>query len=439
MFELPSLLLRRLCAVAVVGIGALLSGCIAQSGQEHYQAETGASTAAPSASVSAAVATDASATAPTNTAVNTAPSGHLSDEGGALVTPQDLPAVPAPPLAAETTTATAPAMAYVALGDSLTAGMQSAGLTAAGQYAAYPTVVARLTDVRFGVPATRRGCPVPMGGGLQAESCERVVAGIRSSNFAIPGAKVSDLYLARGGVSSDELSRRMYGLILGSQQTQVEAAIKSRPAYITLWIGSNDALSAVTEGDPSLVTPPEEFAQHYRHVLEGLRPTGAKVLLLTVPDVTRVPLMSSGAVLFEKGVADENCQGSDNLLPLTAFLVGQRLSCTLPSVLTPEEKVTIQATVHAYNEAIYRLGAEFGYDVLSVQPLLDKLDMHPATDETSPTPFGQDMSADGIHPSAAGQLKLGYAITDYVNRYWEIGLPQAAQQEMAAAGIKLAD
>lgn len=425
--------LQRLLAALLMSV--LLSGCLANNGEVTQPMPLSATSSAVSAASDSSAAS-AKAAAP----ASTLPLSYLDEGGTVPVTPQDLPTLPVPPVSAGANVEVgAEKMAYAALGDSLTAGVQSAGLTAAGQYAAYPSVVARLTDVRFGVPATRLGCPVPMGGGLQPGSCERVVAGVHGSNFAIPGARVRDLYTTRGSETDSDLARRIYGLILGPSQTQVEAAVKSQPSYLTLWIGSNDALTAVTEGDPNLVTPPEEFETHYRRVLEALRPTGAKMLLLTVPDVTRVPLMSTGAVLFDKGVAEADCQGSENRLPLTAFLIGQRLSCQTPAALTPEETVTIQATVQAYNAAIYRLGAEFGYDVLAVQPMMDQLDMHPATDETSPAPFGADMSADGIHPSNTGQLKLGYALTEYVSRHWGIGLPAATQQELAAANIRVGE
>lgn len=325
-------------------------------------------------------------------------------------------------------------MAYVALGDSLTAGMQAAGLTAAGQYAAYPAVVARMTDVPFGIPATRRGCPAPMGGGLGEGACVRVSSDVRTSNFAVPGARVQDLYAKRGAGSTDDLTRRMYGLILGPQQTQVEAALGANPEYLTLWIGSNDALTGVTSGDPAQVTPPAEFENHYRRMLEGLQPARSKTLLLTVPDVTRLPLMSTGEVMFEKGVADASCQGSQNRLPLTAFLLGNPVSCDGPGALTPQESRQIQKAVAAYNAAIRRLADEFGHDVLDVQPLMDELEIHPALDETSAEPFGPDMSADGIHLSTAAQLKLGHLVVQYVHQHWGVGLPEAARKELSAAG-----
>ncbi|MDO4264415.1 MAG: SGNH/GDSL hydrolase family protein, partial [Deinococcus sp.] len=362
--------------------------------------------------------------------------GGLQDaDPAATVTASQLPAQPVQPPASQP----APRMAYVALGDSLTAGMQAAGLTAAGQYAAYPAVVARLTDVPFGIPATRRGCPAPMGGGLGEGACVRVSAGVRGSNFAVPGARVQDLYEKRGAQSTDELTQRMYRLILGPQLTQVEAALKSKPEYLTLWIGSNDAMIGVTSGDPAQATPPADFERHYRRVLEALRPTGAKTLLLTVPDVTQLPLMSSGAVLFDKGVADASCQDSENRLPLTAFLLGRKLNCDDPAALTPAESAELQATVKAYNAALYRLAGEFGYDVLAVQPLMDRLDIHPALDETSAEPFGPDMSADGVHLSAAAQLKLGHAVVQYVHQHWGVGLPEAARNELAAAGVAVTD
>ncbi|MFC6618997.1 SGNH/GDSL hydrolase family protein [Deinococcus radiophilus] len=379
-----------------------------------------------------AIATTADAADPAASAAAEVAEAEVLD-WNTLVTPQTLPRLPVQPHAADVQPGAV--MAYVALGDSLTAGMQSAGLTAPEQYSAFPAVVARLTDIPFGIPATQLGCPVPMGGGLAEASCRRVLPGVRGSNFAVPGARAEDLYTKRGADSDDDLTRRLYGLILGPQLTQVEAALKSNPDYLTLWIGSNDALTAVTEGDPGRVTSPEEFERHYREILSRLKPAGARTLLLTVPDVTQVPLMTPGPVLFGQGVAEANCQGSESRLPLTAFLLGRKLDCDAPYALTPAEAQTIQQTVEAYNASIYRLAAEFGHDVLAVQPLMDSLEMHHAEDESSRTPFGRDMSADGVHLSSEGQRKLGYAVVNHVHRFWKVDLPAAAQAELAAAGL----
>lgn len=330
-------------------------------------------------------------------------------------------AAPAPP-------APSGPLPYAALGDSLTAGMQAAGLTAATQYAAYPAQVAGLAGWAFGVPATRQGCPLPMGGGLEPGSCQRVTAE-RVSNFAVPGVKVGDLTRTRGRDLGDELGRRMYGLILGPNQTQVEAALTAQPQRLTLWIGANDVLPAVLQGDPSLVTPPKEFAEAYRRILQDLQPLGAKTLLLTVPDVTQVPLMSPGPLLFRQGVAGADCQRSENRLPLSAFLAGRPLSCASGAALTPEESARIQAVVRAYNESIYRLAAAYGCDVLEVRLLTEALDMHPAEDASSPDPFGADISADGLHLSISGQRKLAHAVAGRMGQYWHEPFPGLTQRE----------
>ena len=137
-------------------------------------------------------------------------------------------------------------MTYVALGDSLTAGFQSGGLTAEDQRERYPALIAQLSGIAFGVPAGGGpGCPPPLGGPpINAASCVRLDAHLRGSNFAVPGAKVADLLGRSAQNAGDELTRRLYTLILGPQQTQVQAALKSRPRFMTLWIGGNDALDA---------------------------------------------------------------------------------------------------------------------------------------------------------------------------------------------------
>ena len=52
---------------------------------------------------------------------------------------------------------------YVAMGDSITAGMQSAGLTAQSQDAAFPVLLGQRGGLKVQMPeVTAPGCPAPM-------------------------------------------------------------------------------------------------------------------------------------------------------------------------------------------------------------------------------------------------------------------------------------
>lgn len=315
------------------------------------------------------------------------------------------------------------AMTYVALGDSLTAGFQSGGLTAEDQREAYPALIAQLSKTPFGVPAGGGpGCPPPLGGPpIDAASCVRLDARVRGSNFAVPGAKVADLLGRSARNAGDELTRRLYTLILGPQQTQVQAALKSRPRFMTLWIGGNDVLDAAASGNPAQATPPAQFAASYAALLSALALARAQLVLLTVPDVTAAPVLVRGSVLFGLGLGDASCRGSAVRVAATWVLSHAPVSCAGAYALTPAKLDAIRATVAAYNASIRQLARERGLQVFDVAPLLADL-QRPDPDPGSPQPFGPDFSQDGVHLSAAAQEKLAHALLVFGNAHLNLGV-----------------
>ena len=302
-------------------------------------------------------------------------------------------------------------MRYVSLGDSLTAGFQSGGLTAQGQQAAYPVVIARLAHIDFGVPAGKApGCPPPLDGGTfqPGASCVRMQPGVRGSNFAVPGARVEDLLRRTAQNTGDAQTRQLYTLILGPKLSQVGAALKSKPTFISLWIGANNVLDTLTSGDPAQATPPAAFEASYRQLLDALKPAGATVVLLTVPDVTRVPLLANGDFLFRQGFGQPNCKGSANRVALSVLLSQAPANCDAPYALTPGKLDSIRATVSAYNASIVRLAAERGLKVFDVNPVFSTLaasDPQPRRPAAALRPrfLARRRSPVGVGPDAPGR------------------------------------
>ncbi|ULH17120.1 GDSL-type esterase/lipase family protein (plasmid) [Deinococcus sp. KNUC1210] len=311
-----------------------------------------------------------------------------------------------------------PVMRYVSLGDSLTAGFQSGGLTAQGQQAAYPVVVARLAHIDFGVPAGKApGCPPPLDGGLfkPGASCVRVQPDVRGSNFAVPGARVEDLLNRTAQTAPDAATRQLYTLILGPKLSQVGAALKSRPTFISVWIGANNVLDTLTSGNPAQATPPAAFEASYRQLLDGLKPAGATVVLFTVPDVTRVPLLARGDFLFSQGFGQPDCKGSAARVALSVLLSQAPANCDAPYALTPAKLDAIRGTVNAYNAIILRLASERGLKVFDVNPLFATLKAADPNLSDPNQPFGPDFSLDGVHLSSAAQTRLADALVAFGN------------------------
>ena len=328
------------------------------------------------------------------------------------------------PSLAAPTSAPVPQMTYVALGDSLTAGSQSAGLTAQDQQDAYPAVIAKLGHFPFGVPTgAGAGCPPPLGGPkLTPQSCVREHPSVRGSNFAVPGAHVEDLLNRTAKNVGDDLTRRLYTLILGPQQTQVQAAIKSRPRFISIWVGGNNVLDAAAAGDVEGVTPPAAFEAAYRKLLDALAITKARIVVFTVPDVTSVPLFISGPLYFHYGFGSASCEHSVNRVAASILLHQQRVDCDAPYALTPGKVLNFQQVVASYNASIRKLAQERGIPVFDVAPLLAGL-QRPPVNPVSPEPFGPDFSRDGVHVSSAVQAKLARALIVEGNARMDLKVP----------------
>lgn len=206
---------------------------------------------------------------------------------------------------------------YVALGNSITAGFQSNGITDSTQARAFPVLLAQAAGVRFVYPSVLApGCPAPIVNGLTgvrttgdtASACTvRASATDLLNNVAVPGANSFDPIGAGvppttgtpvvgtvGGYST--LTR----LFLGNL-TQVQKAVQANPTFATVWIGNNDVLGAALSnaGDSTRATALATFRTNYGAMIDQLRagsPELQKGILIGVVDVTNAPVLIPVAV-----------------------------------------------------------------------------------------------------------------------------------------------
>jgi len=171
---------------------------------------------------------------------------------------------------------------YVALGNSVTAGIQSLGINDSTQQRAYPVLVGRQMGSFFIVPSLNMpGCPPPIVNIYLQSRIDTIPndCAFRKtltpsapfiSNVAVPGAAVFDVF---SNALPDADPNPLTTLILGGR-TQIEAARAASPTFVSVWVGNNDWLGAVLDptnpGDPTLVTEPAVFAARYDALLDGL-------------------------------------------------------------------------------------------------------------------------------------------------------------------------
>ena len=336
---------------------------------------------------------------------------------------------------------------YVALGDSLTAGVESGSLVATHQANSFPAQIARAAGlVGFEQPlVSEPGLPPELT--LVSLSPGPVIIPKASTpgsptnlalprpynNLGVPGADSFDIIhtVTDGGGSHD--------LILRGMGTAVQQAVALRPTFITVWIGNNDVLGAAVSGraiEGETLTPVALFRAHYQQLVEGLTTTGAFIVASNIPDVTsipfvttippvvvdpatRQPLLVNGLpvpLLGPNGPLASNAFVTLNASSLLAQGIGIPTSVggsglSLPDsvVLDANEVAAIQDHVAGYNQAIREMAGAAGIAILDINAVLHEFAsggrIVGGVRLTSDFLTGGIFSYDGVHPT-----DLGYAV-----------------------------
>lgn len=376
---------------------------------------------------------------------------------------------------------------YVALGNSITAGFQSLGINDSTQRQAYPYLIAEQANANFNLPLLPRpGCPPPMSAPFSTTTIAgtplgQAVCFFRASpapalvnNLAVPGANILDAVDHTANDDAADTFNRLQTFILGGR-SQVEALVDADPTFISVMLGSGDALGAALDGDAGLLTSVESFEQSLDALEAAINSTDAQeVLVIGAVDANVMPALQPG--LFYWAVKQNPATApllpkevSNNCAPVNALgqpnrLAGNIISYTIlfdpavaeiscaddaPFVLPEAERAAISARVSEYN-SLLRTRAEANdwiyFDLnawllpATADPLLlrkcqalatarTQQEIMQAIVETCPSPdpsvgFGQFMSFDGIHPSAEAHLVISRALIDTLNEALGIEIPR---------------
>jgi lysophospholipase L1-like esterase len=228
---------------------------------------------------------------------------------------------------------------YIAVGNSLTAGYQSGGLSRAGQLQSYPSILATqfagVGGGAFNQPLFSEAqadgsgylklllvngslAPVTPSAANQYLSEQLAVVpgslktgtnllakytGTDNQNLGVPGIKVADVTTNGYGFNNPLGFNPFFERLLPSAQPQglanylqyvQERVATLHPTFFTNWLGNNDVLGYASSGGASdVLTPVADFTTKYNQVLTALTANGAKGLVATIPDVTNVPLFTT--------------------------------------------------------------------------------------------------------------------------------------------------
>lgn len=369
---------------------------------------------------------------------------------------------------------------YLSIGNSFTAGFQSAGINDSTQKLAYPVLFAQAVGTSFAVPSLNMpGCPPPWKNNAPPTPIDPPLpppgCALRAheplppffNNVAVPGAQAID---PLDNLDPESSANELTMLILGGK-TQVQAMTDANPTFVSVWIGNNDVLGALTSstnpGDPSQITPQADFETRIRGIFDAIDLTGASAAVMSVGNVTLIPYSSLGATYWclktglclgvpaapfppnftvdiscSPSVAGAGGQGESILVPWTVGIVqiltasqglAQNLDCTDDTqVVLPSELATMQSAISGYNTFLAAETSTRGYGYFDVNPTLIEAvvngDIPPFPDITGvstggPITFGPLFTLDGVHPSTAAHRQVADSLISIVNQTFGTTIP----------------
>jgi lysophospholipase L1-like esterase len=365
---------------------------------------------------------------------------------------------------------------YVAIGTSISMGVQGDGVYAATQQTSWPAQLARLAHRELSLPLIQApGCAAPFasplasgvrtsgeGAGLafSLRQCMPNEDGVvlPTGNVAIDGARTGHALTATPE-NPDPGHASQYPRVLAPGQSQVTAMEAQNPKVVSVELGGNDILGA-SHGFylPGInVVPVSAWEPQYRQVVARVDAAAKHAVLVgLVNDVRSFPAFRTGAEFwgaratfapFNVAIA-ANCENSTNLL-FVPFIVptavgtgayyarnslGQyTLSCANTSgavedyILDAADVAAVNAQLAAMNAVIRNEAETRGFAYFPLGALYEGAVTKPALNAvsimTTGQPYGPYISLDGIHPSAEGARVLADAAAMALNSTYRLNIP----------------
>lgn len=386
---------------------------------------------------------------------------------------------------------------YVSMGTSLSMGVRNGynAATAETQIGAWPSLLARQAGAaNYRLPLFRPGgclvpnvAPLSLGINLLGKpqqspltpdtTCSGLVSGITlpTNNVAVTGHTVLDAYrmtpesaainrtdctTTPGTCQTDLPRRKIMPLIMLPKQTQVTAMLSQKPTFVSVELGANDVLSAAS-GIALVgvtITPPQGFDTIYAKIIDSVKSTKAKALLVTLPtSLGNAPSMRTGAELhadsagFHSFYVTVGTECKTTNAANTVFVPGYvftnigigrvRQAAGAPRhvmtcadsgfakrdfVLTPAELATITTAIGGYNTKITALANENGYAIASLNDWWNKTkpEFKVASLLSSAEPYGKYFGLDGVHPSQSGQITVANSAIEAINSKYNFTIPK---------------
>ena len=342
---------------------------------------------------------------------------------------------------------------YIAMGTSVTMGWTNDGVYGESQATSWAAQLAKRLHTPWTYPAIAfPGCKPPLASPLGSfmridgspsyvpnNTCAPNEAGVTlpTQNLAVENAT------AREALTGSEapLTGRVpvTSRVLPAGMTQVSAMLTMDATFVSVEFGGNEILPAQAGVlAPGLTfTPFPVFQANYAGIIAAVKSTGARALLVSIgSDIRKFPAIRTGPEIAAQREAfarygvtvAADCDASPNFLfvrgivptaILTAKMAGAAtISCndrpgTVDYILSPNDVAFVNNLAAQMTAEIERHAAENGYATFALGELYniakDGVPFDLESFLTSPTPYGELISLDGVHPSAKGAAVLARA------------------------------
>ena len=359
---------------------------------------------------------------------------------------------------------------YVALGTSNSMGVVAAGINAAGQRAAWPAqLAARVGDVHFSLPLIQDpGCSPPLVSPLAANlvliaafaafgedlvsavmnTCMPLQSGVTlpTNSVAISGAKAHDALYTTPELEGSHNARagELYRRVLPPGNTQVTAMLAQHPTFVSVELAANEVLP-VSTGRLAAMTPYADWEHDYDEIIAAVRATGAAGVLVGLPNnAANFPSIRRAREFFNEwpdllplGITVSiNCYFSSNYVFVPGYVLTlisktpTTATCkdvpgAVDYVLTSSDIAAVNVRMAQMNAHIEAKANEGGFAFFKLAALYDlpKINFNLVDVLFSNSPFGPNISLDGVHPSAQGQSILATAAAQAINAKYGLTIP----------------
>jgi len=379
---------------------------------------------------------------------------------------------------------------YVAIGTSLSMGVQSDGVVYFSQQQDWTKLLTHQAFAQYTQPLVAPpGCFSPLISPLQLsrrlsglnaatrQDTSRVDTAcvafgsvtLPANDVAIDGANTYDALFVTPETASVEgvKRRRQYRLVLPPKTSQVTAMMQQKPTLVSVELGANEALGAASgllfpkagyrgAAAQGTFVPNSVWQPVYDALIDSVKKTGAKVLLVGVPKSTGFVSLRTGDELYADraafqsfgGIIAADCQGSANsiFVPIkvlnavgTAQGTGtaQTLSCAdtpgaQDNILTPADVQLINGVIDGMNSHISSVAQTNGWAYLDLSSVWTQWVARRGAFSIvnllgCVRPYGQYVSLDGVHPNVQGYQEMANAAADALNTAYGFAIPSNPQ------------